>query len=106
MCVCGGGDLAEEEGRVGGKSAGMQPNPLGSPPPTNVAHHLPNDTSSLLYKPRIPALVTREDTDRYTLYAQRTKVSEVLFTGWKMLAVVQRRIISLPCCFLLQYREI
>lgn len=38
--------------------------------------------------------------------AQGGKVLEVLFTGWKMLADVQRRIISLPCCFLLQCREI
>lgn len=59
LCVCvwwaGGGGIVE------GKSAGMQPNPLGIPL-FSVAHQSPNDTSSLLYNPMIPGLVTKAGT--------------------------------------------
>lgn len=47
---------------MGGKSTGIQPDPLRLPS-SSVAHHLPNDSSSLLYNPAVTT-----NSNRHTLW--------------------------------------
>lgn len=85
------------------KSTGMSPNPLRISPLT-VAHRSSNGTSPLLYNHLILVFITKAGKrgrhQRMHMHtAQQGKVLEALFAKRKILANVQRRIISLPCCF-------